>query len=474
MAKPATGKTTTTVQRLAQWVCGLGVDAVSEAEIAQAKLLVLDTIGCGFGGWDEKSASGVAAVIEAQGGAPHCQVIGAPWKTSVANATLVNGALCRVLDLNDYVLNSDGNEVMLGGHPSDSIAIALAFAEQAHRTGRDLLASIVIGYEIFGRARHFGGDAGEWDGVSYTGIVAPSIAGRLIKLDPERLSHALALSVARCATSAMVRTGDLSAAKSIANAMVARTGADAVLLAERGLTGPLDVIDHKRGMRSLFGDEAGLVALTVPKSDDSYIMQASIKPYPSVATSQAAVAAGIELNRKLGSKAADIERVRVVMADYPTIKRHLGDKERANPTSKEAADHSVPFLVAVSILEGAVGHAQFVDERWNKPDVRRLMGPMELDTEADIGKRAPGSFPCRLEAFDKAGNKNVAEVLYPPGFSRGGINEAEVVEKFHRTTSDIISAPDRDRIISAVMGLPKAADVSTLSLAIAAKRHERH
>lgn len=471
MAKAAAPKGSTTVERLATWGAGLDSRAIGGPEIAQAALLVLDTIGCAIAGWHEKAASDLADLIESFGGTAQCQVIGAPWRTTVANAVLANGALCRVLDLNDYVLVEEGGEIKLGGHPSDNIPVALAFAEHGRASGLDLLAAVVISYEMFGRAKELGGDGDEWDGVSYSGLVAPVVGGRLIGLDADRMAHALSLSLARCATSAMVRAGDLSAAKSIANALVARTGSEAVLFAERGLTGPLSLLDHARGLRSLFPSREKLAELCAPLPAKGYILQASIKPYPSVATSQAAVSAGIALHKRLGAKVAEIERVRVVMADYPTIQRHLFDKERADPKTKESADHSVPFLVAVSILDGAVGHAQYENERWNKPDVRRLMSSMEFAVDGEIAGRARDSFPCRLEATDSVGATHVSEVLFPPGLSRGGLDEGEVIAKFHRVTEDRLGAADRARLIETVLALPQAKDVSALADCLATARH---
>lgn len=470
MAKAAAAKGKTTMERLALWVLSHDSARIAEPEIQQAKLLVLDTIGCAIAGWFEHSAQGVAELVQTMGGAPQCQVIAAPFKTSVSNAILANGALCRVLDLNDYVLSTENGIVNLGGHPSDNIPVGLAFAEHAGCSGRDMLAAIVIGYEIYGRAKDLGSDAGEWDGVSYSGLVAPAIGGRLLEFDAERLAHALALSTFRSATSAMARSGHLTAAKSIANAMVVRSGAEATLLAQRGLTGPLAVVDHERGMRTMFANAAAIAALDAPMPAKSYILSSNIKPYPCVATSQSSVAAGIAMHAKLGKDASAIERIRIIASDYPTIRRHLGDAARADPKSKETADHSIPFLVAAAIVDGKLGLKQFEDERWDKPDVRRLMGRMEIAFETDIGARAPGSYPCRLEAFDKAGNKHVAEVLFPPGLSRDGLKESEVVEKFARTTEDFISGSDRDRIIETVMALPKASDMNALSGALAVRR----
>ena len=117
----------------------------------QAKLLLLDTIGCGFAALDEPSACALLAVVEGSGGAPQCTVIGAFARTSASNATLANGALVRILDFNDYVNAKAGD---LGGHPSDNIPVALAAGELYCATGREVIAAIVLGYEISAAARN--------------------------------------------------------------------------------------------------------------------------------------------------------------------------------------------------------------------------------------------------------------------------------------------------------------------------------
>ena len=194
------------------WTLGVPSADIPQRAITQAKLLLLDTLGCGLGALDHAVAAGVVRAMLAQGGAPQSTVIGSTRKISAQNAVLANGALVRVLDLNDYTVESGG----LGGHPSDNIPVALALGEAYARPGRDILAAIVIGYEIFARVRAMMDARSDWDGVSVSGLVAPAIAGRLIGLDRPRLAHGLALSAARTATSAAVRSGDMSAAKSIA------------------------------------------------------------------------------------------------------------------------------------------------------------------------------------------------------------------------------------------------------------------
>jgi 2-methylcitrate dehydratase PrpD len=106
------------VEALADWALSIRADAIPDATLHQAKLLLLDTIGCGYAALDEESSRAVIATMAETGGAPQCTVIGSETKTSAPSAVLLNGALVRILDLNDYVNTKAGQ---IGGHPSDNI-----------------------------------------------------------------------------------------------------------------------------------------------------------------------------------------------------------------------------------------------------------------------------------------------------------------------------------------------------------------
>src|SRR5438552_7092509 len=233
------------IEQLANWAMQPRAQDIPEAAVNQAKVLLLDTIGCGYAAYEEEAAHAVLATLKELGGAPQCTVIGSAIKTSAPNAVLVNGSLIRILDLNDYVNTKSGQ---IGGHPSDNIPVALAAAELAGSAGRDVLAAIVLGYEIYGRLKELMDRDSDWDGVTVSGFVAPAMAGRLLGLDKGQLAQALALSGARAVTPAAVRQGDISAAKSVANALVAQNGMQATILAKHGLTGPLDPFENRYGL----------------------------------------------------------------------------------------------------------------------------------------------------------------------------------------------------------------------------------
>ncbi len=349
MAKTYVSQEPGTVEKLADWSLAVRTEEIPQATLHQAKLLLLDTIGCGYAALDEVTSRAVIATMAETGGAPQCTVIGGPTRTSAPGAVLLNGALIRILDLNDYANTKSGQ---IGGHPSDNIPVALAAGELAGASGRDVLAAIVVGYEIYGRLKEAMQDANDWDGIMVSGFAAPAMAARLMGLDRLALANALALSGARAPTPLAVRHGAISAAKSVANALVAQNGMQAAILAKHGMTGPLDLFENPHGLGSLFPTLDG--SLTAPLATDCYLMGCHVKAYPCLATGQSIVHAGLDIHRQVGRDIGRLRQVTVAIADTPSLRRQKDDPGRIDPNSREAADHSFNFLAAVAIVDGAI------------------------------------------------------------------------------------------------------------------------
>ncbi|MGE5819675.1 MAG: MmgE/PrpD family protein, partial [Deltaproteobacteria bacterium] len=213
------------IKQVANWVLAFDFETIPDGVVAQAKLLLLDSLGCAVAAQQEQAFAAALAAARELGGTPACTVIGTRERTSLANAILLNGTLIRALDLNDIYVGPRQN-----GHPSDNIAVALSFGETRDSKGKELLATIVMGYEIYGRIADLADPGSPWDHVTVSSLVAPAMAGYLLHWQPEQLAHALAISAAHGNTLSAVRFGQLSGAKNVANAIVAYNGTLATLL----------------------------------------------------------------------------------------------------------------------------------------------------------------------------------------------------------------------------------------------------
>jgi len=196
-------------------------------------------------------------------------------------------------------------------------------------------------------------------------------------------------------------------------------------------------------------------------------MRAHVKAYPCINTGQGAVAAALKLHAMLDGNASSLSRIEVTMADYKVTKRHQEDPERLHPLSREAADHSFPFIVAVALIDGRFGAEQFKDERWRDETVTALMTKIVMRRDAAWNARAPGSYPCSIRAIDAQGNDHRVEVPYPPGYSQAGLDASIVLDKFHGVTESMLDRADRARIVDTVMEFDECPSAERLSAAIA-------
>ena len=175
-----------------------------------------------------------------------CTLIGTAERTSLPLAAFANGVLIRTLDLNDTYVGP--RQV---GHPSDNIGAALAGAEASQASGDDLMRAIRMGYEIYGRILDLGNPESPWDHVTVSGIVSAAMLGWLLRLPRERLAHAVSLAATHCATLGEVRVGHVSAAKSMANAVVVQTAALMTSAGCRRHDRPGARLEGERGYASL-------------------------------------------------------------------------------------------------------------------------------------------------------------------------------------------------------------------------------
>src|SRR5438309_12037584 len=90
MAKASRPQGPGAIEQLANWVLAIRTNDVPDAAIKQAKVLLLDTIGCGYAAFEEVAARAVLDMLAEMGGAPQCTVLGSTTKTSAPNAVLVN------------------------------------------------------------------------------------------------------------------------------------------------------------------------------------------------------------------------------------------------------------------------------------------------------------------------------------------------------------------------------------------------
>lgn len=397
----------------------------SEPDARQAILTrLIDTVGCLRGAVDESAVEHARSVslTYARVGqdALGASMIGAPQRVTVEAAAFVNGVAARYLDFNDIYLSREAV------HPSDNIPAGLALAEALKRPGKDVCTALALGYEVHCRlADAVSTRKGRWDNVILGAIAASAMAGALLELDPRQQANAINIAATGNTALMQTRVGVLSMWKAAAAAYAARAGLFAAMSAAHGLTGPEQALDGSHG---LFAQVTGKPEADVFADTSTLrLLDTHLKAYPSQYFTQTAISAALALRGKL-----DVQRIRkLVVSTFEFGRVAAADgPDKWQPRTRETADHSMPYCVAVALLDGAVNQASFDDHFLVREDLRQLMAKIEVVEAPDLTAAYPAKVPTRIvaELDDGARHETLAE--YPLGHSRQPMNDEQVAAKF--------------------------------------------
>ena len=128
-----------------------------------------------------------------------------------------------------------------------------------------------------------------------------------------------------------------------------------------------------------------------------------------------------------------------------------GDKQRVR--TKEEADHSLPYMVAVALLDGDVSPAQYVPERIVREDVQSLLRRVTIQPDEELSKRFPAEMPCRIQITLKDGRAFAIEKQDYEGFYTRPMSWEKAVAKFERLAAPYTDAAQREAIVETVAHL---------------------
>ena len=153
-------------------------------------------------------------------------------------------------------------------------------------------------------------------------------------------------------------------------------------------------------------------------------------------------------------RSEEIESVRIDIFD---VAYHIigggeeGDKQRVR--SKEEADHSLPYMVAVALLDGDVSPAQYAPERIVREDVQSLLHKVTIQPNEAMSKRFPAEMPCRIQISLKDGQTLSIEKQDYEGFYTRPMSWEQAVAKFERLAAPYTDAGQRAAIVEMVAHL---------------------
>jgi 2-methylcitrate dehydratase len=434
------------VERLARFVADSRWEELSDEAREQLKLRVLDSLGCALGALGAEVPAMVGAQVQDFGGAPLATLIFA-GKGAPDRAALYNGALVRYLDFNDSYL-APGETC----HPSDNLAAVLAACEYAHADGRTLLSALAVAYQVQNRLSEVAPvRAKGFDHTTQGAYAAAAGVARALGLDRERTANAIAIAGTSLNALRVTRTGELSQWKGLAYPAAASAATQAAFLAMRGVTGPREVFEGNKGFMEAI---AGPFEIDWSKEDLESVRHTILKRYNAEIHSQSALEALLELRSQHRLQAGEVQRIE--LDTFQVAYDIIGggeEGEKHSVATKEEADHSLPYLLAVALLDGQVLPDQYLARRVLAEDVQELLRRVVVRADPDLSRRFPAAHSARVRLFLRDGRTLEREQHDYEGFHTRPMSWGMVAAKFDRLAAGHVEPTRGAEIQDAVRSL---------------------
>lgn len=417
-------------QEVADFVARLHYNQLPAMVVAQTQRVLLDAIGCAIGAFKEEPRKTAIAIGLANriGSTPASTVIGGT-KAHPAISSLANAMLINATD------NDDTHKRALLHTASAVVPAALAVSESCNGSGQDLITAVVAGYEVAVRVgmavmpTHYR----FWHSTATNGTFgAAAASAKALGFDAARTCTTLGLAGTQAAgLNTFFESGDDS--KAMHPGKAAMNGVLSATLADLGTSAPPDVLGHPKGYLNAFSLEPKPAVLTATLGSEWEIMNNGFKFYPSILASHSPIGASLEIVGRNTIKSEQIAAVHV--NTYATVKSHFSSKD---VRTSMAARLSVPYCVAIALIDGEVSQRQFMENRFNDPTVRALMDKVEIVVDPELSPLYPEKFPARVVVELLSGEAVEATFFYPKGDPGNPLSDAELDAKFLGNTEPVM------------------------------------
>jgi len=441
-----------TLRKLTDFTCDLRYEHLPAAAIHECKRRFIDALGCALGGFTaepSRIARRTAGKAKAERTA---RVLGTLARTTPELAAFANGVMIRYLDLNDATGSG-------GGHPSDAFGALLATADHHRTDGRTFIVASVILYELYlgffagNRIRNRG-----WDHVVYTVLAGAAGIAKMLGLDHATTAQALSLALTPNMALEVARRGQLSMWKGCAGGNACRNAVFAVDLAQRGMTGPDRPFEGEHGLWEVAG-KFDWPALPQPQGHYR-VADSQIKIYPCEYHGQSPIEAILAIRGEIDPQEVD----QIVVTTYWFAWSEIGSEpEKWHPTTRETADHSIPFLVSAALLYGWVDADTYAAEKMNDPRLRALIAKVQVIHDKALDAMQPQSNPCRIEIVLKNGERKRTSVDHPRGHVKNPASDEDIERKFLGLNQGMMPRARLRQLIDLCWKLDALDDVSQIT-----------
>jgi 2-methylcitrate dehydratase len=356
--------------------------------------------------------------------------------------------MVRYLDFNDSYL-APGETC----HPSDNLGAVLAGCEYARGSGKDLMVALAVAYQVQCRLSDVAPvRAKGFDHTTQGAYAASAGVAKALNLSQEQTANAIAICGTALNALRVTRTGALSNWKGLAYPATDFGATHFTFLAMRGITGPLEVFEGNKGFMDAI---AGHFDIDWNKENLEKVTQTIVKKFNAEIHSQSALEGLLELIQEHPEIQAD--KISSIDLDIFDVAYNIigGGEEGSKKLirTKEEADHSLPYMLAVAVIDGQVMPDQYRQERIQQKDVQDLLQKINVRPDETFSQRFPAEMPCRLTVHLEDGPTFVKEKSDYEGFFTCPVSWATITRKFNQLSEPFVDEGKRKVIVDAVNNL---------------------
>jgi 2-methylcitrate dehydratase PrpD len=416
------------------------------AVVELAKARILDLFSAGLAGY---RLGLYRPLFEIVGGRREATVWGEGVKFPLRDAALLNSFMAH----STYM--EDGSRYT-GGHPSSTVIPAtLALGEKRRSSGKEIILSVVVGYDVFlrlGKAVYPSTTIRGFQSTAVVGALGSAAAcASLLRLDPEKAKNALAIaSNLGVGLKEALKTPD---SQPIQVGRSSEAGILAALFAEKGVSGCDAILEN--GFLKAFADQSNEGEILSDLGKKYLIEETYVKVHGGCRGNHAPTDVILSLVKEHKVLPDQIREVRVKVDSVTMI------AEIHHPVSGIQAQFSIPFSIAVAILDGNASLYQFTDEKVNDPKVRELMGRVSVELDKGLDKDYPHKRGSHGEIVLKDGRRLASSIDIARGEPESPLTIGEIKEKFILLTRDVLRRRTKE-VCDLVMGMEGLNDISQL------------
>lgn len=457
-------------QEVANFVARTRYRDIPQEVVRLAQGFILDGLAVALAGSTEEGTRIVQTHIRQIAGRGEAAVLGTALRAPAPKAALANGVAGHAMDYDDTQLSTSKEAVYgLLTHPTTPVlAAVLAIGEKEKISGQDFLLAYLLGVEVECRIadaihpRHY--QAGFHSTATIGGLGAAMAAGKILELKEEVLVRTLGIA-ASMASGLRENFGTMT--KPLHAGRAAENGVTAALLANAGFTAATNILEAKRGFYNAMagGYDESKIAGRLGRPYFMLEPGISIKPYPSGSLSHPAQDLILDLVREHNLHAGDIDSIEV--GTHSNVPNAL-----IYPMPKTALEgkFSIPFCMAIAVLERKAGIAQFKDRKVRDRKVVDLMKRVTLYVDDELEALGYDQVRSRIRIKLKAGRLIEGRYDVARGHPEKPMSWAELGEKFRDCASLALPRKNADEVIRLVARIEQLRSLSPLVGALSGGR----